>query len=66
MRKNVLIFMQRLQWFTALKIDEMRAQHLVMLTAKSFLSYFVFFTQRKYRDGSFSQKIETANPAQLS
>jgi hypothetical protein len=24
----------------------MRAQHMVMLIAKSFLSYFVFFTQR--------------------
>jgi len=43
MRKNVLVFMQRLRWFTALKIDEMRAQHMVMLIAKSFLSYFVFF-----------------------
>jgi hypothetical protein len=66
MRKNVLIFMQRLRWFTAIKIDKLRAQHMVMLIAKNFMSYFVFFSQLKYRGGSFNQKIETANPAQLS
>jgi hypothetical protein len=29
--------------FTAIKIDKMRAQHMAVLIAKSFLSYFVFF-----------------------
>jgi hypothetical protein len=35
--------MQPLRRFTAINIDKMRAQHMVMLTAKSFLSSFIFF-----------------------
>ncbi len=70
--KRLGIFMQRLRWFTAIKIDKMRAQHMVMLIAKNFLSYFVFFVNTetgvlvgKLRQLTLLSKAKRANPRGL-